>query len=138
MSTPQTDMHQDLAGLSPNPSSATNANSPISPRRWEEGAFLRQIVDQMQPMLRESMRSRRIVLSSGPRGVVALASDGVFLRLGIGGQEDVLDPVEVIGAASGLPAILDGILAELGAANDAHATTAAAVVRTARRALPSD
>ena len=68
-------------------------------------------------------------------GVVALKSDGIFVHVGIADQEDALEPLQVLDAEPSLITILDRIEAELVAANDARATSAAEVVRLARRSL---
>jgi len=100
-----------------------------------EGEFLRKLVAELQPMLRESMRSHRIFLASDAYGVVALKSDGVFVHVGIADQEDALEPLQVLDAEPALLTILDRIEAELVAANDPRATSAADVVRVARYSL---
>ncbi len=100
-----------------------------------EGEFLRRLVAKLEPMLRESMRSRRIVLASDAYGVVALKSDGIFVHVGLADQEDALEPSQVLDAEPSLLVVLDRIEAELVAANDPRATSAADVVRLARYSL---
>jgi len=100
-----------------------------------EGEFLRTLVADLQPMLRESMRSHRISVASGPYGVVMLESDGIFVHVGIADQEDVLDALQVLRAEPNLLVILDRIEADLVVANDPRATRAADIVRIARHSL---
>ena len=100
-----------------------------------EGEFLRRMVERLQPMLRQSMRSRRIFLASDPHGTVELKSDGVFVHIGIADQEDELAPMEVLRAEPDLFTVLSRIEAELVAANDASATRAAMMVRDMRQSL---
>ena len=104
-------------------------------KRQAEGEFLRRLVAQLEPMLRESMRSRNIFLASDPYGVVALKSDGIFVHVGFADQEDALEPVQVLDAEPKLLTILDRIEAELIVADDARATSAADIVRLARYSL---
>lgn len=103
--------------------------------RRAEGEFLRKLVGELQPMLRESMRSRRIVLASDAYGVLTLKSDGIFVHVDIADQEDAIDPWQVLRAEPRLRTILDRIEAELVAADDPGATSAAEVVRLARHSL---
>lgn len=100
-----------------------------------EGEFLRTLVADLQPMLRESMRSHRISVASDPYGVVMLESDGIFVHVGIADQEDVLDALQVLRAEPNLLVILDRIEADLVVANDPRATRAADIVRIARHSL---
>lgn len=100
-----------------------------------EGEFLRKMVAALQPMLRESMRSRRIFLASDAYGAVTLKSDGIFVHVNVADQEDALDPLQVLGAEPSLLTILDRIEAQLLAADDPRATSAANVVRLARCSL---
>ncbi|MGO8994075.1 MAG: hypothetical protein ACLQVI_12165 [Polyangiaceae bacterium] len=100
-----------------------------------EGEFLRKMVAALQPMLRESMRSRRIFLASDAYGAVTLKSDGIFVHVDVADQEDALDPLQVLGAEPSLLTILDRIEAQLLAADDPRATSAANVVRLARCSL---
>ena len=86
-------------------------------------------------MLPESMRSHRISLASDTYGVVALKSHGIFVHVGFANQEDALEPLQVLDAEPSLFIILDRIEAELVAANDPRATSAADVVRLARYSL---
>jgi hypothetical protein len=100
-----------------------------------EGEFLRKLVVELQPMLRESMRSHRIFLASDAYGVVKLKSDGIFVHVDIADQENALDPLQVLRAECSLLVILDRIEAELVAADDPRAASAADVVRLARSSL---
>ena len=100
-----------------------------------EGEFLRKMVAALQPMLRESMRSRRIFLASDAYGAVTLKSDGIFVHVDVADQEDALAPLQVLGAEPSLLTILARIEAELVAAGDPRATSAADVVRLARCSL---
>jgi hypothetical protein len=100
-----------------------------------EDEFLRTLVADLQPMLRESMRSHRISVASDPYGVVMLESDGIFVHVGIADQEDVLDALQVLRAEPNLLVILDRIEADLVVANDPRATRAADIVRIARHSL---
>jgi hypothetical protein len=93
------------------------------------------LVADLQPMLRESMRSHRISVASDPYGVVMLESDGIFVHVGIADQEDVLDALQVLRAEPNLLVILDRIEADLVVANDPRATRAADIVRIARHSL---
>jgi hypothetical protein len=104
-------------------------------KKRAEGEFLRRLVEKLEPVLRESMRSHRLLLASDAYGVVALKSDGVFVHLGFADQEDALEPSQVLDAEPSLLLILDRIEAELVAANDPRATSAAGVVRLARYSL---
>lgn len=109
--------------------------SPLDVRQRAEGEFLRRVVEALQPMLRESMRSHRILLASDPYGVVALESDGSFVHVDIADQQDALDPLEVLCAEASLVTLLNRIEAELVAADTAGATCAADIVRLARYSL---
>ena len=109
--------------------------APMDVKRLAECDFLRSLVGHLQPMLRQAMRSHRIVLARDPRGVVALTSDGLLVRVDIADQEDVLTTEEVLSVEPNLLTILDHIEAELLAACDARASKAALLVRGARDAL---
>ena len=100
-----------------------------------EVEFLRKLVTELQPMLRESMRSHRIFLTSDAYGVVMLKSEGIFVHVGIADQEDTLDPLEVLRAEPRLLLLLARIEAELVAADDPGATRAGDIVRLARNSL---
>jgi len=102
-----------------------------------EGEFLEKLLLELKPMLRKSMRSHRIAVASGPYGVVALKSDGIFVQVGTAGQEDLIHPMEVLSVEPDLLTILDRIEAELVDARDTRATSAANVVHLARAALTS-
>ncbi len=104
-------------------------------KRRAEGEFLRRLVTELQPMLRESMRSHRIHLASDAYGAVTLKSDGSFVHVDIADQEDAVDPLQVLGAEPSLPTILERIEAELVAADDPRAASAADIVRLARFTL---
>jgi hypothetical protein len=107
----------------------------VEVRQRAEGEFLRKLVTELQPMLRESMRSHRIRLASDPDGTVALKSDGIFVHVGIADQEDVLVPLQVLQAEPSLVRVLDRIEAELVAADDPRAMRAVDIVRFARDSL---
>jgi hypothetical protein len=109
--------------------------SRVEVRQRAEGEFLRKLVTELQPMLRESMRSHRIRLASDADGTVALKSDGIFVHVGIADQEDVLVPLQVLQAEPSLIRVLDRIEAELVAADDPRAIRAADIVRFARDSL---
>jgi hypothetical protein len=114
----------------------TSANA-LEAQQRAEGEFLRQLVRMLQPMLRESMRSRRIFLAFDAYGGVALTSDGVFVHVGRAYQEDVLNPLQVLRAEPNLMAILRRIEAELVAGGDEPGVSAADIVRLARYSLAS-
>lgn len=109
--------------------------SAVDVRQRAEGEFLRALVADLQPMLRESMRSHAIVIESNARGRVALESDGVFVHIDIADQRDAIDPLQVIRAMPSLLVVLLRIEGDLDAANDAGATRAADIVRLARYSL---
>ena len=100
-----------------------------------EGDFLRKLVVELQPMLRESMRSHRIFLTRDALGAVVLKSDGLFVHVDGADHEASVDPVEVLSAEPNLLTIIDHIEAELVAADDPRAMSAADVVRFARYSL---
>ena len=107
----------------------------VDVKQRAEGEFLRKVVAELQPMLRESMRSHRIFLASDAYGVLALKSDGTFVHVDVADQEDALDPLQVLVAEPSLLTILDRIEAELVAADDPRATRAGDLVRLARHSL---
>jgi hypothetical protein len=115
--------------------SAVAGESAAEVKRRAQGEFLRKLVAALQPMLRESVRSHRIYLASDAYGAVMLKSDGIFVHVDIADQEDAFDPLEVLSAEPSLLLILDRIEAELIAADDPRATSAADVVRLARHSL---
>jgi hypothetical protein len=115
--------------------SAVAGESAAEVKRRAQGEFLRKLVAELQPMLRESVRSHRIYLASDAYGAVMLNSDGIFVHVDIADQEDAFDPLEVLSAEPSLLLILDRIEAELIAADDPRATSAADVVRLARHSL---
>ena len=131
----ETEMSENARALATTSQTPVEGESAAEVKQRADGEFLRKLVAELQPMLRESMRSHRIFLASDAYGVVALKSDGIFVHVGIADQEDALEPLQVLDAEPNLLTILDRIEAELVAANDARATSAAEVVRLARRSL---
>jgi hypothetical protein len=81
------------------------------------------------------MRSHRIALTSDAFGVIALKSDGTFVHVDLADQEDSLNPMQVLAAAPSLSTLLDRIEAELDAAADPDARSAAEALGRARRLL---
>jgi len=104
-------------------------------KRRVEGDLLRRCVAELQPMLHKSMRSHRIALTSDAFGVIALKSDGTFVHVDLADQEDSLNPMQVLAAAPSLSTLLDRIEAELDAAADPDARSAAEALGRARRLL---
>ena len=131
----ETEMSENARVLATACRTPIEGESAAEVKQRAEGEFLRRLVAKLEPMLRESMRSHRIFLASDAYGVVALKSDGIFVHLGVGDQEDALEPMQVLRAEPSLLMILDRIEAELVAANDPRATSAADVVRLARYSL---
>jgi hypothetical protein len=109
--------------------------SAIDVEQRAAGEFLRKLVGDLQPMLRDSMRSHRIVLAYDSYGSVALESDGTFVHVDIASQRDALVPLQVLRAEPSLLTILNRIEADLVAADDPRATSAADIVRLARHSL---
>lgn len=109
--------------------------SQVEVEQRAQGDFLRKLVERLQPMLRQSMRSHRIFLASDPYGAVELKSNGIFVHVDNADQQDALVPVQVLSTEPNLLTILNRIEAELAAADDARATAAAMIVRHARNAL---
>jgi hypothetical protein len=109
--------------------------SALDAQQRAEGEFLRKLIAQLQPMLRESMRSHRILLASDAYGTIWLKSDGIFVHVDLADQEDVVDPLQVLRAEPNVMKLLKTIEADLVAAGDEHATRAADIVHLARYAL---
>jgi hypothetical protein len=131
----ESEMHENARVLAAASRTPIAGETAASVRQRAEGEFLRKVVAGLQPMLRESMRSRRIVLASDAYGVVALKSDGTFVHVDVADQEDPVAPLQVLAAAPSLLTILDRIEAELVAADDPRAKSAAGVIRLARESL---
>jgi hypothetical protein len=131
----ETEMSEDARVLAIASRTPVAGESATDVKQRAEGEFLRKVVAELQPMLRESMRSHRILLASDAYGVVTLKSDGTFVHVDIADQEDALDPLQVLRAEPSLRTILDRIEAELSAADDPRASSAADVVRLARYSL---
>jgi hypothetical protein len=100
-----------------------------------KGEFLRKLVLDLQPMLRESMRSHCIRLASDGEGTIALKSDGVFVHVGIAGQQDALAAHQVLRAQPSLRSILNCIEDEFLSVGDVQALRAAEIVCLARYLL---
>jgi len=131
----ETEMSENARVLGHESRTPVEGESAAEVKQRAEGEFLRRLVAKLEPMLRESMRSHRIFLASDAYGVVALKSDGIFVHVDVADQEDFLEPLQVLDAEPSLLMILDRIEAELVAANDPRATSAADVVRLARYSL---
>jgi hypothetical protein len=110
----------------------------VDVKQRAEGKFLRELVDALQPMLRESVRSHQILLGTDPRGTIVLESNGIFAHVGIANQHDELDPMQVLRAEPRLYVLLQRIEAELVTADDVRATHAAEIVRLARYAIAAE
>jgi len=131
----ETEMSENARVLAVASRSAVAGESAAEVKRRAQGEFLRKLVAELQPMLRESMRSHRIYLASDSYGAVMLKSDGIFVHVGIADQQDAFDPLQVLTAEPSLLVILDRIEAESVAGDDARATSAADIVRLARHSL---
>jgi hypothetical protein len=131
----ETEMSENARVLAMASRTPVPGRSAADVKQRAEGEFLRTLVAKLQPLLRESMRSRRILLASDSYGVVALKSNGIFVHVDIADQEDALVPLQVLDAEPSLVKILERIEAELVAADDPRATRAADVVRLARDSL---
>jgi hypothetical protein len=107
----------------------------VDVKQRAEGTFLRELVDALQPMLRDSIRSHRIFLAADARGTIILESNGVFAHIGTADQHDELEPMQVLRAEPRLFMLLKRIEAELVVAGDARATHAAEIVRLARYSI---
>lgn len=88
---------------------SVEGESPTETRQRAEGEFLRQLIATLQPMLRDSLRSHRIFLTSDAHGAISLASDGVFVHIDVADQQNALDPAQVLRAEPSLLSLLDRI-----------------------------
>jgi hypothetical protein len=108
---------------------------PLERNQLAAGEFLRKLVAELQPMLHQAMRSRRIVLARDPYGAVMLKSNGAFVHVDLANRDHTLEPVQVLAAEPNLLAILHRIEAELSSVAGPRAASAASVVRFARYSL---
>ena len=131
----ETEMSENARALAIASRAPGEGQSAADAKLRAEGEFLRHVVAQLQPMLRESMRSHRIFLGMDDSGFVLLKSDGVFVHVDVADQEDLLAPLQVLQAEPNLRKILSRVEAELVAACDTCATRAADIVRLARYSL---
>lgn len=110
--------------------------SPAPDWDWRAGSFLRALMSALQPTLQTALRSRQIVLSGTSMPLIALRSDGMFVRVDRAGQEEVQEPVQICRIHPDLARILDAISAELVAVEQGvEIWGALALLRQCRSAL---
>lgn len=127
-----------LAGLTSSASEAREALRPAAPDwDWQAAEFLRELMGALRPTLQTVLRSRHIVLSRATLPVIALRSDGMFVRIDRAGQEDTLDPVQICRTYPDLTRVLDAISAEFAAVEQGVEIHAAVVLLNQCRAALS-
>ncbi len=135
LSTTDVTMSENARILAKNSRSSVAGSGSLNLKQRAEGEFLRKVVAELQPMLHQTMRSRRIFLARDAYGTVMLKSDGLFVHVDFADQEDTFEPVQVLAAEPNLLTLLSDIEAELGAVPDPRASRAAGIVRLARYSL---
>ena len=111
--------------------------APLAPDwDWRAAGFLFALTQALKPTLQAALRSRHIVLSGKGLPLIALRSDGVFVRVDRAGQEEAEEPVQICRTYPDLTPVLDAISAELVAVEQGvEVLGALALLRQCRAAL---